>query len=160
MSKKFLSMVLALSLAAPYCASAQYVWIDEKGNKQFSDRPPPASVPPSKILKGGNKTLSKSEATPTPEPGTSAKPKSLAERNAEFNKRQKEAEDKAKEAETQQQADSAKASNCSKAKSAKAALESGQRISQFDKSGEKTFMDDKQKAKALDEAKRTLEDCN
>lgn len=160
MSKKFLSFALALCLLGHASAFAQYVWIDDKGNKQYSDRPPPASVPPGKIIKGGSKSAVKADTAPVAEPSATAKPKSVAERNAEYNKRVKETEEKNKEAEVQQQADSAKASHCSKAKSAKAAIESGQRISQFDKSGERTYMDENQKAKALEEAKRTLEDCN
>lgn len=32
-------------------AQAQYMWIDDKGLKQFSDRPPPPSVPLKHILK-------------------------------------------------------------------------------------------------------------
>ena len=32
-------------------ASAQYIWLNEKGRKQFSDTPPPASVPKHRILK-------------------------------------------------------------------------------------------------------------
>ena len=32
-------------------ALAQYVWVDDKGNKQYSDTAPPASVPKNRILK-------------------------------------------------------------------------------------------------------------
>ena len=39
---------LWLSMAS---AHAQYVWVDEKGLKQYSDRAPPASVPLKRILK-------------------------------------------------------------------------------------------------------------
>ena len=37
----FLAASLALSLLCPGTAAAQYVWLDEKGTKQFSDMPPP-----------------------------------------------------------------------------------------------------------------------
>ncbi|MBS0307625.1 MAG: DUF4124 domain-containing protein, partial [Proteobacteria bacterium] len=34
-------------------AMAQYIWLDDKGVKQYSDTPPPASVPKKRILKEG-----------------------------------------------------------------------------------------------------------
>ena len=40
---KRITAALALASFAT-AAVAQYVWLDEKGTKQFSDMPPPASV--------------------------------------------------------------------------------------------------------------------
>ncbi|BBB67028.1 hypothetical protein UNDYM_2775 [Undibacterium sp. YM2] len=77
-----------MSLAFCAVAHAQYVWIDDKGNKQFSDLPPPKSVPKDKILKapGGakaaqapaadDKAASASQAAPKLE-----KPVTLATKN-------------------------------------------------------------------------------
>ncbi|UUZ48461.1 DUF4124 domain-containing protein [Massilia sp. B-10] len=38
-------MLMLVSLA-----QAQYVWVDEKGVKQFSDRSPPSNIPAKNIL--------------------------------------------------------------------------------------------------------------
>ena len=57
-----LTVALALSLGAS-AALAQYIWLDSKGVKQYSDRPPPPSVPTSKILKApGTPLRTSSEA--------------------------------------------------------------------------------------------------
>ena len=44
-------LLLAAACAMPALALAQWQWIDKDGRKVFSDRPPPADVPESKILK-------------------------------------------------------------------------------------------------------------
>ena len=46
-----LILCLLAALAAAPQARAQYVWIDDKGLKQLSDRPPPPNVPAKRILK-------------------------------------------------------------------------------------------------------------
>src|SRR5205823_1792862 len=47
---KRVAAVLAVS-GFSCAAQAQYVWLNERGVKQFSDMPPPASVPENRILK-------------------------------------------------------------------------------------------------------------
>jgi hypothetical protein len=42
---------LTLSSLTSLLAHAQYSWIDDKGSRVFSDRPPPPGTPPSHILK-------------------------------------------------------------------------------------------------------------
>lgn len=160
MSKKFLNTLLAIALSSHTLVFAQYAWIDEKGNKQYSDRPPPASVPANKIIKGGSKSPAKAESTTAANEEASEKPKTWAEKNADYNKRQKEAGEKQQKAEAEKQTASDKASNCSKAQNAKAALESGQRIGQFDKNGERSILDDQQRSKALEDANKIIaENC-
>ncbi len=162
MSKKIINYLLVISLCSHAAAFAQYAWIDEKGNKQYSDRPPPAHVPANKIIKGGTKAPAKAEqatASTAANDDSAEKPKTWAEKNADYNKRQKEAGEKQQRADSEKQANAEKSSNCSKAQNAKAALESGQRMAQYDKNGEKNIMDDAQRSKALEEAKRVLADC-
>ena len=47
--KQAVFFIAALGFAT--AAMAQYVWVDDKGVKQFSDMPPPASVLKNRILK-------------------------------------------------------------------------------------------------------------
>lgn len=165
MSISRLTTSLILSVVFCAVAQAQYVWIDEKGNKQFSDMPPPKTVPKDKILKAPGaapKTASSEDKASAPAPETPAKlekPATLASKNEEFNKRRKEAEEKEKKANEDKQADSEKAKNCDRARNYKQTLESGVRISRTDKSGERSFLDDSQRQQELADVKKALAGC-
>ena len=93
---------LAASMALLTLATAawgQYVWVDDKGTKQFSDMPPPASVPKNRILKQPGKSFSQTESEPAPaaaDDNAAKTPPTLAEKNAEFNKRRTEQAEKEK----------------------------------------------------------------
>ncbi|MFZ6642115.1 DUF4124 domain-containing protein [Undibacterium sp. TC4M20W] len=152
-----------MSLAFCAVAHAQYVWIDDKGNKQFSDMPPPKSVPKDKILKapGGakapaaeDKTSSASQAAPKLE-----KPVTLATKNEDFNKRRAEQAEKDKKAEQEKTAADDKAKNCERARSYQQSLSSGARLSRTDKNGERSFLSDTERQQELDTAKKALADC-
>lgn len=151
---------------------AQYMWIDEKGMKQFSDRPPPASVPASKILKtpgaekpplpvtaieGGAAGPAASAAASAP-PAAKAPP-TLAERNADFRKRQKEQAEQAQKAAEDAQHQKDKEANCQAARDAKAQLDSGARIGTVDKNGERAFVSDEERAQRSAKANKVLEGC-
>ncbi len=146
------------------CASAfaQYVWLDEKGVKQYSDTPPPMSVPNSRILKAPGKI----SAAPTPQEGAAPaqdadqpKPVTTASKNEEFNKRRADQAEKEKKAAEEQRIASDKSKNCERARSYQRSLESGVRIATTDAKGEKSYMTDEQRAKDLAEAKRATTDC-
>jgi type IV secretory pathway VirB10-like protein len=172
-------MGLLALLALPALAQAQYMWLDDKGLKQLSDQPPPPSVPQNRILKqprgqGGNAALpaAPAAASPTASAATSAepapegaeakvkRPPTLAERNAEFAKRKAEsqaAEQKAAQ-EAAQQAE--RSANCDAARSNQAALNSGNRMTEYDKNGERTFLTDEQRAERAKRAQKTLANCS
>ena len=142
-------------------ASAQYIWLDEKGVKQFSDMPPPPSIPASRILKqpGSSRPASDGAQQETPANTPSSAPQTLGERNADFRKRRQEAAEKEKKAaeEAKQTADRAK--NCERAQDYVRSLESGERISYTDKNGERNFLTDEQRASEMRDARQTLQDC-
>ncbi len=160
-------LTCSLLLAALFCASAQaqYVWIDEKGNKQFSDMPPPKSTPKDKIIKSPGvaaKSANADDKTPAPAanaPAKLEKPDTIASKNEDFNKRKAEQADKDKKADAEQQAASEKAKNCERARSNQQTLASGARISRTDKNGEKYYIDDDQRQKELEDAKKSLAGC-
>jgi hypothetical protein len=148
-------------------AQAQYMWIDEKGIKQFSDRPPPPSVPLKNILKApkgvpsaDNMPPEQAAAAPATEgPRPKAAP-TLADRNADFNKRQKEAEEREKKAQAEQQNKAAQADNCERARNARRVLDSGVRISTTDKNGERSVMTDEQRAAESTRNDKVVSGCN
>lgn len=146
-----------IALALTGAAFAQYVWVDEKGIKQYSDLPPPASVPANRILKHRGVAVS-----PQPEAETAATPKadlSVAEKEAEYRKRRAEQAEKDKKAAEQEKYAADKAKHCERAREYNRALESGQRIARTDKNGERSFLTDEQRAQELRDSRRTLEDC-
>ncbi len=163
---------IGLALLGFACAaSAQYIWLNEKGIKQFSDMPPPASVPKSRVLKEPGQALRSPAQAASDEPAAAADnqadaasapkvPLTTAEKNAEFQKRRAEqAEKEKKEAEKEKLA-ADKAKNCARARDYQSALASGQRVARTDKNGERSYLSDEQRNQDIQEAKRILADCN
>jgi hypothetical protein len=152
-----LSQLLAtlLLLGGASLAQAQYMWIDEKGLKQLSDRPPPPSVPLKNILKqpGGipNQLVPVDKPAPTPAPAAPAKP-AVADPNAEFKKRVREQQEKDDKARAAEQSKLAKKTHCEEIRQQKQILESGARIGTVEKNGERGYMSDEQRAKEIDRA--------
>lgn len=161
-----LMAVAALALAAGL-AQAQYVWIDAKGNKQFSDRSPPASIPDKNILKApGRQVLAvlpaEEEEQLDPAPITEAArkaPPTVADKNIEFNKRISDKAEAAKKAGAEAQAKAAKAEQCTAAREYKVQLDSGARIATVTPGGEPAFMSDAERAAANAKAARMLAAC-
>lgn len=155
----------ALTLVAGL-AQAQYVWIDAKGIKQFSDRSPPSSVPDKDILKAPGRPavtiVPGDQEQPAPAAvaeGPKKAPPTVAERNVEFNKRasDKAAADKKLAAEAQAKA--AKAEQCAAAREYKMQLDSGVRIGTVSQSGERAFMSDAERALADAKTNKVLAAC-
>jgi hypothetical protein len=160
------TLCLALLLSSTgSLAIAQYVWVDGKGVKQYSDVPPPASIPRNQILKEPGATRAAPAAATTPtdaSPADAAKaqaPLSTAERNTDFQKRKLEQADNDKKAaeKTRQLAD--KAANCEKARSYARTLDDGVRISTTDKNGERNILNDDQRATEVKNTQRILSEC-
>jgi len=156
-------------LAAGAAAHAQYVWIDDKGLKQYSDRPPPSSVPIKRILKAPNLTLmsgyseagaesAASAASAASTPPAKAAP-TTAERNADFNKRKGEQAEQARKAGEEAQRKSALTANCEANRKHQALLESGARIATVEANGEQGFLSDEARARQLAATRRALGAC-
>lgn len=149
---------IAVTAVSP--AAAQYAWIDEKGIKQFSDKPPPPSVPASRILKQPGRTYKPEAQEDTPAPTQPTKTEmTVAEKNAEFRKRRAEQAEKEKKAADEARMAAGKAKHCDSALAYKRALESGQRIAHTDASGERAYLTDQQREREMREVNQTLEDC-
>ena len=157
----------ALGFAAP--SLGQYVWLDENGRKHYADTPPPTSVPANKIIKSPFSHAPKTPAanaetvTPPEKNSTAASPSvapvTTAEKNADFQKRKIEQAEKEKKEvdESKSKADMAK--NCERARNYQRILDSGQRISETDKNGERTFMSDEQRKQEANETKKMVDQC-
>lgn len=158
---KRLATVLALSCCAS-AAFAQYVWLDGKGVKQYSDVPPPASVPNSKILKSPGMTLRtapEQASESTGKDSDTTRPQTITEKNADFQKRRMQQAEKDKESEQKAKQAADKKNGCDRATAYNRVLESGQRVSRMDQSGERAYLTDEERAQEIRENKRTLDDC-
>lgn len=154
-------LVTAALLAFASLAQAQYVWINDKGVKEYSDRSPPASVPLKNILKAPNGQPT-AASLPAAQAAEAANPKTaptLAERDADYNKRLKDKADQDKQDKEAQDTKAALAQICERARAAKRSLDSGARIRTADSNGERTFMSDEQRAAESKKADQVLAAC-
>lgn len=149
--KNTFSIALAFLLAVavlPVASAQPYKWKDEKGQTVIGDTPPPRSSKAKKLggdsgAAGGPTTAEPAAtAATTPQP---AAPKSAAEKEMEFRKRQQESREK-EEKEAKEQADAAKRKqNCAQAQQALRTLESNQRITTINEKGENQFLDEEKR---------------
>jgi type IV secretory pathway VirB10-like protein len=169
-TKPVIRLAGAAALLLTTClAQAQYVWVDDKGVRHFSDQPPPASTPASKILKAPGKPsvselLQEKPAEPAPEKAAAASSQqahqpTLAERDAQYRKREQErARSEAKEAEEARHK-KAQAENCDSARRYKALLDTGIRVADADEHGERRFISDEERAQRVAKANKVIEGC-
>ncbi|QYF92918.1 DUF4124 domain-containing protein [Massilia sp. PAMC28688] len=156
----------AALLAAAGAAPAQWMWVDAKGLKQVSDRPPPASIPAKNILRAPMNAVVEdpaakeaeaaaqealASAAPAPAP---TKGLTLAEREADYRKRQADKAVQDKKLADAAAASDSKANACRAAQENKAKLDSGIRIRNG--AGRSEFMSDKERADNMKETARFL----
>lgn len=158
-----LALVAATLVSFP--ADAQWKWRDKSGRVQYSDLPPPLGTPEQDVLsrpastqrRAGPGSPGPSFTASTPSAavvaGASAVPAPrTVEPELEAKRKKAEADATAKVKAEEQRVATARAENCSRAKTQLTTLESGIRLARANASGEREFLDDKQRA---DETKRT-----
>ncbi|HEX7442047.1 MAG TPA: DUF4124 domain-containing protein [Caldimonas sp.] len=162
-----LAALLGLTLALP--AQAQWKWRDSKGQTQYSDLPPPATVPEQDILSRPNAGKRRAAAQgvvaaasgvsgplaaasgPAVAASGALAPKTV-EPELEARRKKAEAEEAAKTKAEELKIAAARADNCTRAKAQMRSLDSGIRIARTNEKGEREFLDDQQRA---DESKHT-----
>jgi hypothetical protein len=160
--KKALFGLIALAVSAAAIAQ-QYKWVDNRGKVQYGDTPPPGVTATPLRSPSGPASASMPASAAKKDDAKVAKkgPLSPAEQEAEFRKRQIDAR---KEQEKQAQASQetvAKKENCARAQEYMRTLDSGQRISRTDASGERRFLEDADIAKEKTRARQDVQNwCN
>ncbi len=173
--KRITAMAAALAiLSLSGSAFAQYVWLNDKGVKQYSDMPPPTSVPDSRIVKApgvaartpslaplGDPVVGGIEGEAVGNPAVSKMkiPMTTVEKNMDFQKRKIEQAEKDKKAAEEKQMAADKSKNCERARDYQKALDSGQRIARTDKNGERAYLNDMQRAQEAKDTRKILGDC-
>jgi hypothetical protein len=75
----------------------------------------------------------------------------------DFRKRQKESQENAEKQQKEQAATAAKKENCDSTRRYLTTLESGERVSQVNDKGERSFMEDSQRSQEIAKAKQNMQ---
>ena len=147
---------IATTLAALFVvatAHAQiYQWKDASGKTVISDKPPAGQVKQTKKIDSAPSTTSSS-----PDAAPAAEPKSLADRDLEYRKRQKEAQDAAEKTRAEQKAAADKKEACDGARRALQTLESGERIALRDDKGERYYLEEAQREQEITRLRQNVQ---
>jgi hypothetical protein len=141
--KTTIVLVAALLFAAS-AAAQQYKWVDKDGRVRYGDVPPPGvKATPLRAPPGPSSSASAPAAKDAK--GAPKGPLTPAQQEAEFRKRQMEAEKaRDKEARAAEEA-RAKKENCDNSQAQLRLLESGERIVRTDAKGERYYVEDEQR---------------
>jgi hypothetical protein len=145
--------LLSLLCLVPLTASAEWQWLDKDGHRVFSDQAPPAEIAPGRILKkpGMRNATAPADAAPvaatTSPAGVDPALKPLGKDKAlEDKRKQAEAAEAEKKKAEDTRVATLRSDNCTRARKAKAGLDSGERIAVLNDNGEREFMDDARRA--------------
>jgi hypothetical protein len=157
-----LSLILSLCLATP-SLWAQWAWRDANGTVQYSDTPPPSSVPQHRIVKQPGIAADATPAVDTTRASSPAESEagtpSWVEQNAEFMRRREQRLEQEKKAKEQKQAAAEKKKNCAQARENLRLLETGRPIRQAAANGGMEHMSDGQRAAEVKRMRDYLKDC-
>ena len=142
---KHIALTVAVLLVATVANAEIYQWKDKNGKTIFSDKPPTENV------------VEQKKVASDPSTAGAATPKTAADRDLEFRKRQKESQENAEKAQKEQTALAEKQENCANARRYQATLESGERVALRDDKGERYFLDDAQRAQEAEKARKAVE---
>lgn len=154
------ALFFPLTVASISAHAETFQWKDSNGQTVVSDVPPPASAKGRRSI-GGAKPAVVSEAIPekTPDGAKVADaPKTTAEKDLDFKKRQQDAREKADKQAKEQAAEKEKAENCDRIRRNLAALESNQPVNTLDEKGERKLMDTSQRDQEIERARKIIAD--
>ncbi|MCX7659106.1 DUF4124 domain-containing protein [Caldimonas sp.] len=145
--KRWAGVALALMLASAGPVWAQWKWKDSSGKVQYSDRPPPASVPDRDILQrpSGPRSIAPPPAEAAPAPAAAASALGV-DKDLEARRRQEEQEREAKARAEKERMAQVRAENCTRARNYLQTLESGVRLTRTNAKGEREFLGDEARA--------------
>jgi hypothetical protein len=134
-----------------------YKWVDADGKVHYSDKPPPSNIKTEKLRAPAHAA---SAPAPSEVKGGTAKdtvkggPKTAAEQEQAFRKRQTDAAKEQQEQAQKETEASNRAENCRRAKAALASLELGGRQARIDEKGERAYLSDEEITQATARARQ------
>lgn len=165
MNRFSVAIWLLLFLALPVSAQ-MYKWVDSNGKVQYSDKPPPSNVKseklrdpapppaPAAVAPAAGAPAASESKSGTKKDAAKSGPKTAAEQEQAFRKRQVDAA-KAQDEEAKKSAEARnKEENCKRARAAVAGFQMGGRQARIDEKGERVFLDDQQIAQESARAKQ------
>lgn len=143
-----LGALLGLGVSSVVGAAPGWVWLDDRGQKVFSDLPPPANVPNQKILRQPGATPatatpeaeSKPAAAPSPQAKPAAAPTAGAPALTEEQRKIQAKEDAQRKSIERRNAE-IRADNCARARESLATLSGGGRLATTNEQGQRVIMD-------------------
>jgi hypothetical protein len=164
MARRTLALAAALvGLALALPAEAQWKWRDKSGQTQYSDLPPPSTVPESDILSKPSGARGRVALITPPQAASAAAsgpagaasgvlaPKTV-DPELEARRAKADADQAAKVKAEDTKIAGARTENCARARAQMRSLDSGVRISRTNEKGEREILDDKQR---LEETRRS-----
>jgi hypothetical protein len=142
-------------------SQAQWKWRDAQGQVQYSDRPPPHSIPPRDILQRPAAVRVNERNVPAAAEASSPAPAASGPRtiDPELNARRREAEAAERKAADDKLARE-RAESCARARDYLRTLESGLPIARVNAQGERTTLGDNDRRTELNRARSVItEDC-
>lgn len=154
--RKFWIFLAVLAFAG--AAHAQYRWVDKDGKTRYGDTPPPG-VKATRL--GAPASGSAPAAAPAGAAANAKKgPMTAAEREQDYRKRQELTRKEQEKSEKGEKVAAEKAENCTRAREAKVALDSG-RVARINAAGERFFLDEAQIAQEQAKAQQAIQKfCN
>jgi hypothetical protein len=147
-----------LMLLAAGGASAQmYKWVDKDGKVRYSDTPPVGTK--TTTVKSPQSSGEAPAAAPADAKDKDAKkgPMTPAEKEQDYRKRQAEASKEADKAEAERRAKADLNEACQRSREYLNTLQSGQRITRSNPSGERYYLDENQVAQEITKAQQSMQ---
>lgn len=143
-----------------------YSWRDASGQMHFSDQPPAGEGKPLNVKarpygtpKAADDSSGKSDAPPAGKPADGKaenKPKTWADKDLDFKKRQADTAAAKAKADKEQATAEQKKRDCERAQKHMSDLQSGRRMATVDANGERSFMDDTQRDQESQDTQRAI----
>jgi hypothetical protein len=146
MTMKRFALYIAIFLVSTAASAQIYQWKDENGKTIISDKPPV----------GHSRIQRKVDAEPQATTGITPQ-KSLADRELEFRKRQKDSQEKSEKTKKDEALAAQKQENCANLSRQLRSLESGERIALRDDQGERYFLEDAQREQEITKARQNYQ---
>jgi hypothetical protein len=136
-------------------AHAQYSWLDEKGARVYSDRPPPPGTPAGRILKTphGIEPAIAPVAPAAPAPATP----DWKKREADYRERSAQRDKEEREADARRRKE--RDAQCTWARGAQRQLEASRRLEWKNEKGEQELMSDDTRVREQQRVKQILSNC-
>lgn len=159
MRNYILVLLGAVMLACSMAAMAQWKWVDSSGVTHYSDKPPPASIPSQNILSAPAGYTQQLGTQSTVVTNTKPSDSNTSADSALERERARLAQEEARALQEQQRQDDAKRQEACNAANHRIGLyTSGNRIQDIDPKGERYYLDEKEVARRLADAKRAQQE--